>query len=168
LTIELSEESLRPEILSAAHPLHIRDIPQRGIINQAQALPTIASLYPKLSNILPHQNLPSPPTTRQITSQTDHAFHAGPLSYYGNQQNSQSELQHLRIFLWLMIVIDSTSQTEEDHQRLGPQMQQEQEEQQQQGLQMQQQHDEQQQQQDFFDEGVENQWGDLNFDMFFQ
>src|SRR6266536_6486681 len=35
-----------------------------------------------------------------------------------------------------MIVIDSTPQTEEDHQRLGPQMQQQQEEQQRLGLQM--------------------------------
>jgi hypothetical protein len=76
-----------------------------------------------------------------------------------------------------MIVIDSTSQTEEDHQRQGPQIQQQQEEQQlglqirqqqegrQQGLQTQQQQEEQQlglqtQQQGFFEESVENLWED--------
>lgn len=67
------------------------------------------------------------------------------------------------------------SETEE-YQRRGLQMQQQQEEQQRLGLQVQQQQNEQQQglqvrqrqhqQQDFFDEGVEDQWDDVDFDLY--
>ncbi|KAG4430454.1 hypothetical protein IFR05_014062 [Cadophora sp. M221] len=137
-------ENLRPsQTLSAAHPSYTEDLPQQ--VDRARALPTITSLHLGLSSVQPHKNLPSPPTTQQITTHTDHltehhVLHAGPMgpapqpSYHQAQQNS-------------------TLQTEEEQQRGGPQVQQQQEELQR-GL---------QQQQDFFNEDMENEWDVADF-----
>jgi hypothetical protein len=106
MTERSGKNSLRQPQTVSAQPSYTRDVPQRGITNQAQALPTIASLHPEL---------PSPPMTRQVAAPTDnlthdHAFHASPAPYYQNKQNLQT--------------------LDEAHQGLGLQLQQQEEEQQ--------------------------------------
>jgi hypothetical protein len=140
LTTESSDHSLRQPQISAAHP-STKDIPQQAdSINRAQALPSITSLQSELSNVQPHQNLPSLPTQR-VNTQSDN-------------------LTHHHAFAGAMG--PGTLQTLEEHQRLGLQMQQQQEEQQQEERQQEEQQQEErqqeEQQQDFFGEDVENEW----------
>jgi hypothetical protein len=137
LTTKLSgQNSLRQPQTLSAQLSYTKDIPQQDIMNRAQALTTIASLHPELPNFQPHESLPSPPTTRQVTAQTDnlthdHAFHASPAPYYQNQQNLQT--------------------LDEVHQGLGLQLQQQ---------------EQQQQQQELFEEIIEPQWDFDGFDYY--
>ncbi|KUJ09875.1 uncharacterized protein LY89DRAFT_675400 [Mollisia scopiformis] len=133
------QNSLRQPQAPSAQPSYTRDIPQQGIMTQVQALPTIASLHAELPNFQPHQSLPSLPSTRQATTQTDnvtnyHAFHASPGPYYLNQQNLQT--------------------LDEVHQGLRLQLRQQEKEQQ------------QEQQQELFEEIIEPQWDLDGFDYY--
>ena len=89
LTEFSSHENLQsPQIPSVANSSYAKEIPQRGIINQMQVLPTIHSL-PKL-HFQPLYNLPRLQITLKVIPHIDNF--ARNQTFNTNYQNLQSEL----------------------------------------------------------------------------